>query len=158
MGILSEKSAQKVLVALPEPWVVSKDKSDLPGHWGTFEKGRLQPHVNLKIRFDHFLTQRVDQSIDAVRRSVHAMALQDLSQDEARAVMAVWDGYVDLLIREEAAHNNVVEGENTPERWLATHLQFLNLAQEQMGRAWSDVFFAEQLEQVKNLAVRDEKK
>jgi hypothetical protein len=158
MGILNEKSAQPGLVAFSEPWVVAKFKSDLPGHWGTFEKGRLQPHMNLKVRFDHFLTQRTDQSIDAVRRTLHAIALQDLSQEEANAVMAVWDVYVDLLIREEAAHNSVVEGDSTPERWLATHVQFLNQAQVRMGRAWSDAFFTEQLAQVENLAVRDEKK
>ena len=158
IGILNEKSVQPGLANLSEPWVVAKFKSDLPGHWGTFEKGRLQPHMNLKVRFDHFLTQRTDQSLDAVRRTVHAIALHDLSQEEAKAVMAVWDVYVDLLIREEAAHNSVVEGDSTPERWLATHVQFLNQAQVRMGRAWSDAFFAEQLAQVENLAVREEKK
>lgn len=124
----------------------------MPGHWGSFEKGKLQPNAELKVRFDHLLAQRSERPFAAMRPWVKALAEHDLGSQGGQAVVQIWDIYVHLLIQEEAAHNRMNAQSDTPERWITARLELLSQAQARLGPEWSEVFFAEDRAQVRQLA------
>lgn len=116
----------------------------LPGNWGVFEKGRLWPNAQLKVRFDHWLNGRTELSLDAMRKSVHNFAIQDLGPAGGQAVLEIWDIYVDLWVREELAQNRVDEQIDTPEKWIATRRDLMSQAKVRLGHEWAEVFFAKE--------------
>jgi hypothetical protein len=116
----------------------------LPGSWGEFEKGRLRPNAQLKVRFDHWLNGRTELSLDAMRKSVHNLAVQDLGPAGGQAVLEIWDIYVDLWVREELAQNRADEQIDTPEKWIATRRDLMSQAKARLGHEWGEVFFAQE--------------
>jgi hypothetical protein len=116
----------------------------LPGNWGVFEKGRLRPNAQLKVRFDHWLNGRTELSLDAMRKSVHNLAVQDLGPAGGQAILEIWDIYVDLWVREELAQNRADDQIDTPEKWIATRRDLMSQAKVRLGHEWGEVFFAQE--------------
>lgn len=131
---------------------VSNAGSTLPGSWGVFKQGSLQPHSGLKERFDHFLDADGDASLTDMRLSIKTQAIQDLGHEGGQAVLGLWDVYVDFLVREELAQNTAASGADAPEKWMAMRQEFLKQAKGQMQPDWYVVLFAEEQAQIQHIA------
>jgi hypothetical protein len=116
----------------------------LPGNWGVFEKGRLRPTAQLKVRFDHWLDGRSENTLETMRQLVQKFAIRDLGLSGSQSVLEIWDIYVDLLVREELAQNRADENSNTPEEWIATRLDLMNQAKARLGHGWGEMFFEQE--------------
>ena len=115
--------------------------TELDGSWSLDARGRLQPSLALRRRFDHLLLLRDGEASTATL----TRALQEDVQAEAGAaaaaqVLDIWQRYLGLLDTPFATRVDLTR----PETWGPALAERQRARRDQLGLAWAQAFYADE--------------
>jgi lipase chaperone LimK len=121
--------------------------AEFDGSWGRWVDGSLQPDFALRQRFDQLLTAVGEVNTNELRAFIASRAKRDTHREQAQAVLALWDAYLNL---QQVRFAETIDL-SRPSDWPRV-LQAHQLARrEHLGPAWAEAFYGEEEQHFREL-------